>query len=465
MMSRQLTVFSEHTAVQQFSGELPAVSPDPGRAYLPGTLKLNRVFTFLLLFLAVYLVMPVVDLPIGGLSISTPVMGLIALRVLMEPRGILGRYTGWIIWAYIFWLAVLASLVGSYLSGRNPDLSLDDAILMVRYAFWMLTFIIMIMLTSLTSDRFMNLLAVTLGLATLALAGLRLYEAIAFGRWGAWTGASILTQNTYGWLFSTFSPFVFFMMVRANGWKRILAVSGFVMMLAAVAGNGSRSSWFTVALGVLISVGLYSFSRQVTLSRITWVMLLLVVLTVGVISFLPDEVMAPILERFSTLENVEEEGSFGVRELMIQKGVKLFLTNPLLGVGPGRFREVSVPLDIPYNLVDNSQAHFDRKSSHNSYISLLAESGLVAVIPLAVLLLILTVRGPLAVIPLAQVGELWTVPVYAGFIGMSIHLWSLSGLASTAPWFVYGMLAGILYRSAALRQRQIRALRAEGGGV
>jgi hypothetical protein len=34
--------------------------------------------------------------------------------------------------------------------------------------------------------------------------------------------------------------------------------------------------------------------------------------------------------------------------------------------------------------------------------------------------------------------------VFAGFVTMSIHLWTLSGLTGTAPWFLYGMLAGVI---------------------
>jgi hypothetical protein len=37
---------------------------------------------------------------------------------------------------------------------------------------------------------------------------------------------------------------------------------------------------------------------------------------------------------------------------------------------------------------------------------------------------------------------------------MSIHLWTLSGLTGTAPWFLYGILAGVieLSRTAAIER-------------
>ena len=49
-------------------------------------------------------------------------------------------------------------------------------------------------------------------------------------------------------------------------------------------------------------------------------------------------------------------------------------------------------------------------------------------VPLAFLLLVLAVGGYGAAGRLARRGQVWALGVYAGFIGMSIHLWALSGL-------------------------------------
>ena len=84
------------------------------------------------------------------------------------------------------------------------------------------------------------------------------------------------------------------------------------------------------------------------------------------------------------------------------------------------------------------------KSSHNSYVSFVAENGIVGAVPLAFLLLVLAVGGDGAAGRLARRGQVWALGVYAGFIGMSIHLWALSGLTSTATWFVYGLVAALI---------------------
>jgi hypothetical protein len=75
---------------------------------------------------------------------------------------------------------------------------------------------------------------------------------------------------------------------------------------------------------------------------------------------------------------------------------------------------------------------------------MLAETGLLGSIPFGLLLLTLTVRGYRACKNLARQGQAWVLGIYAGFVGMSVHLWSLSGLTGTAPWFVYGLLAAVI---------------------
>jgi O-antigen ligase len=80
------------------------------------------------------------------------------------------------------------------------------------------------------------------------------------------------------------------------------------------------------------------------------------------------------------------------------------------------------------------------RSSHNSYLSFLAEGGLVGALPLAALIVTLAIRGALAAMALNRKGERWALGVYASFIAMSVHFWVLSGLAGTHAWFVYGLV-------------------------
>ncbi len=158
----------------------------------------------------------------------------------------------------------------------------------------------------------------------------------------------------------------------------------------------------------------------------------------------PENVRFAFEKRYATFQNLDADKSYAIRKLMVQKGLRLFEANPWFGVGVSRWRKENTSLDIPRVLQYALQSHFDRKSPHNSYISFLAENGLVGTLPYALLLLILTLRGYRAAFSLSQRGEIWAIGIYAGFIGMSIHLWTLAGLTGTAPWFIYGLVAAII---------------------
>ena len=154
-----------------------------------------------------------------------------------------------------------------------------------------------------------------------------------------------------------------------------------------------------------------------------------------------------VSQRFATLQRLDEDKSYAIRQLMIQKGLRLFQQSPIIGVGAGRWVEESVPLDIPRVFSYAPQSHFDVKTSHNSYVSFLAENGLLGAIPLTVLLMILTLRGLRSSILLTRQGELWALGFYAGFVAMSVHLWAFSGLTNTATWLIYGLVAATIQLS------------------
>jgi len=151
-----------------------------------------------------------------------------------------------------------------------------------------------------------------------------------------------------------------------------------------------------------------------------------------------------VVDRFNTLQNLEQEKSYMIRQLMIQKGERLFLQSPIIGVGVGRFTKSSVPLDIPQVLSYAGQQHFDVKSSHNSYLDLLAESGLAGAVPFAILLIILSWRGAKSVIRSSRNNRFWILASFLGFVQMSIHMWAIASLTNTANWFIYGLAAAAI---------------------
>lgn len=395
---------------------------------------------------AIYVVAPLENAPLLGLSPSAFFIALVALEVFLGKHSLrLGQFKQWSINIYFLWLGYLLSIAGNALLG-NISAGFGDYLWLIRAAFWFLAFITITIVVARMPTKDLRTLVMLIGLAVIFLGGVRIYEGIAYGSWGAGGSVRILTQNTYGISFSRFSLFAVALYFTLSGIWRQLSLAGLLILLVAIAVNGSRSSWIAVSAGLVAFTVLYSLARPRQTGRLLWFISLLLVIFTLAISFLPIEVLEPISTRFATLEKIEEDKSFATRQLMVQKSQRLFMDSPLFGAGLGRFRVARVDLERP-DLLRGSSTDFNRVASHNSYARLLGETGLAGTVPFAFLILTLLFGGFRPILRYARQGEVWTLAAYASFIAMSIHMWSIDNLNNTAPWFVYGLVAGIIERN------------------
>ena len=142
---------------------------------------------------------------------------------------------------------------------------------LVRYVYWLTVFIVTVWIITVESASFIQRLVVLMALAGVVLGLMRLSEAILFGRWGAWTGPELTSQNNYGIHFSMVAAFVLLLpFVAPRAW-RIPSLLAIVSLLAAIAGNGSRSSWVAGGISILVMLALYvlaAFNRAVYRARL-----------------------------------------------------------------------------------------------------------------------------------------------------------------------------------------------------
>jgi len=396
-----------------------------------------------LLLFAAYLAVPVLEVPLFGLSLSAPLFSFVALDCLLRPVA-WRRYRKWVLLAVLFWTAHPFSLAANVFLGNLTEISAAQARLLARFAYWMLVFAVTTVLVH--RSCLGPSLAKALAAGALALGFLRLAEAAVFGYWGG-GNPQFLSQNDYGFGFSAFTPFATWLAVESRGWRKLPVVVAWLALLCAVIGNGSRSSWITVALGLLLIALLAGLARAPTALAPTTALLLLAALPVAVIWIAPPALRDPVVERSATWGRLDRDKPFLARQLLIRKGIALFQQNPLFGVGAGGFTESVVRLEIPRTLSYRSIEAFNRKTPHNSYVKVLAETGLFGASSLFCLLALLGWRGLPATLAQARHGETWAIPVFAGFVTMCVHFWTLSGHTGTAPWFLCGMLAGVIERN------------------
>lgn len=402
----------------------------------------------LFLLFALYLVLPLWDVPLLGLSVSAPIFYVIAAEVLLRPKFQWRAYRKWVVLVYSFGIGLLFSHFGNILLS-TPDyfFTSGNMIMLVRYCYWLLVFFCTMVLISTTDWR--PLVASVFGIGVVVLAILRLGEAVLYGRWGAWTEPQLLSQNSYGIQFSEFAVYGLFLAMLTGGRRRFIGTLGLAVLVLAIAGNGSRGSLIATSVSTMVFVLLLALSNPGN-ARPVWTLVAIVSVIAAFVNFAPSSWLEPVSERYATFQQLEDDKSYAARLLMNQKAGYIFRQKPVFGVGLGNFKSTSVPLteiDLPDVYGGYySQSRFDTKSSHNSYLQLLAEVGLVGIIPFALLIATLAVKGFWATLAHAKRGEFWAVPVYASFIGMSVHLWALAGLTGTVVWFVYGLVAGVIVR-------------------
>lgn len=398
---------------------------------------------YLLFFLfSLYLVLPIIDVPLMGLSISAPIFFFITIFCLLKPPfPWFKAYRNWIILAVLIWAGIFIAAAFNGLLSGGVDINSDGVKTVIRYAYWLLVFVITVFFAS--QGNFLPKVTELLGWGAMVLALLRWGEVLVYGNIGAWTGTHLLSQNAYGIQFSTFSPFLLILMLRYQGKKRVIAAVGNVLLWSAVAINGSRSSWVTIGIGFVLFLFFLVQAHSKKVIRFVFFLALIIGIAAALISTVPKFSEA-FVSRFNTFENLDTDKSYAIRQLMNQKSLKLFANSPIIGVGAARFRLESVPLEIPAVLSYASQEHFDVKSSHNSYLSFLAENGLAGSVPFVILLGILGIKGFVQTRNFVKMNQYWALAIFLGFVQMSIHMWTLASLTNTSNWFIYGLVGAMI---------------------
>lgn len=407
------------------------------------------IYLFFYVF-AAYMALPIIDVPLVGLSLSAPIFFFIAFYAIFKaPSNWFRTHRLWITLAVLIWFGTFLSATLNGLLSGGVNINTSGYLAIIRVAYWLLLFVVTIYFAG--QRQVITRAAFLLGLMAFVLGAMRWLEVLLFRNFGAWSGTHWMTQNTYGFLFSTFSPFLFVFILQFKGVKRFWAGLGLLMLWSAVAVNGSRGSWVAIAVGIVAGLLILFQTRKQLFVGVLVGLTLLIGLGLLVFAGIPP-VKEAVLNRFDTMDRLEEDTSYMIRQLMNQKALRLFAESPLIGIGPSRFTITSTALDIPTILRYASQSHFDSKSAHNSYLAYLAETGLAGAIPFAILLVILLIKGYPAAKQLTATGDFWPLAVFLSFIQMSVHMWAINSLYNSGTWFIYGLTGTMILCNKSLRK-------------
>lgn len=399
------------------------------------------IYTLFYIFSA-YLALPIVDVPLLGLSISAPIMFIIAVPVFFKPpKPWFKQYQLWIFLAMAIFTGIFLSTILNGITSFGMDFDTSGAIFLIRYLYWLIVFVITVYFAS--QWQVLKKLTAVLGWGVLILALLRWGEVVLFGNYIGVKGTRFLSQNNYGFLFSTFSPFLLVMIFQERGSKRLIAVIGNLLLWGAAAVNGSRGSWLSIAIGLAFIFLLFFIQNKRKFSGLI-VFILFSGSLLGILWFSIPQISSAIQQRFETFQYLDQDKSALIRELMVQKGVRLFKESPIIGVGADRFKQESIVLDIPKQLAYASSEHFEVKSAHNSYIQFLAEFGLLGAVPFGILLLTNGFQGSKITLDELKQDNLVPLAVLLSFLQMSAHMWVISSITNSLNWFIYGLVGAMI---------------------
>jgi O-antigen ligase len=256
-----------------------------------------------------------------------------------------------------------------------------------------------------------------------------------------------LPQNAVSFLMLSYVPLAL-VFVRKNFGMTAFVLAGVIFSALALQ-TGSRSGAILVTAGCLMM--LIYFSK----SNLVWSMLLLAAVFVIVATTAKQSLEAAIQKltpRTHTLiydrdRVLSSDPSYLSRVAILRKGAAIFEESRWTGVGINNFTQYKT--DISYNfaggdLIEHDDKYIQRASAHNSYLSILAETGLLGFIPFILFLLLITFK---LLRNLIRVGfDPIGAALLTGLTCMLVHLYFISAILNVFTWFFFGLVCVYNYQ-------------------
>jgi hypothetical protein len=337
--------------------------------------------------------------------------------------------------AIILVLGAAASTVGAGIN-QGKDFFMNSIIILPNYLYW-------------------GVLIIILGNTALKISGLLAIYKVFF--WGL-----ISSIITYYFLSPLLSGIPIFRSVTPNNFSFILIL--FSPVATAYLHYTYRNTFFTSILIIIITLaGFLSGSRSgsilaltgafVTLSLNSWLRMILTIFTgIFILIAAPQVIESPSVKAsiknlnertydliYSTDETLTTDRSYLTRLAMIEKGLNIFEEHPIEGVGVNNFTKVAGEIDFNFEgaeyIEGKEEILSEGISAHNSYISFLAEGGLLLFIPM-----ILMILFPLFYFIFNFNNIIgYEKAIFISILFMAIHSWFISGLLNVFAWFVLGI--------------------------
>jgi O-antigen ligase len=250
-----------------------------------------------------------------------------------------------------------------------------------------------------------------------------------------------INQNSVAFTVVIMGPLGYYFLKRYS-YKLIYALLLLFLMLL----NGSRTGAILAFVQTILFFFLFTprLNRYVRVLSIT-VIVLAVSLNLAPVRIAAGKLINPINERVGEfLINPDEvfrnDMSWLQRRAQINKGLQIFREHTLLGIGIFNFPQYVIDIDVSNIETDRkSIRNIDNRSAHNSYLSLLAETGILGFSSIVLMFVF-------ALIPfykkLNQIGGSFEGCVFISTVGLLGYFYFISGFFGSSAWLIYGLILG-----------------------
>lgn len=144
-------------------------------------------------------------------------------------------------------------------------------------------------------------------------------------------------------------------------------------------------------------------------------------------------------------ENVgDRDKSLLIRKLMIQKGERIFDEHPWFGIGIGSFNKYYVELnpEVVSRWLSRGNLRYNKSSSQNSYLMILAEAGIFAFIFLFSTFLVIILYGLKNIFIFEEPIKIF---IFISFLSLVLYGFILVTVQGASFWLLLGLSLSMLY--------------------
>lgn len=248
-----------------------------------------------------------------------------------------------------------------------------------------------------------------------------------------------LQQNIFSFILIIFTPLALYYTKFSHG-KRWMYFIAIIVILAATL-SGSRSGTGLVTIEILVM--LIYLNRKSPMLYLFALFLSIVLLFFSSLIKNTQEIIYDLNPRAHAFlyekDILKKDPSYLTRLAIIEKGISLFKESPITGIGINNFSDLRGKVLFNFEggkSIKHNEDFIQKASAHNSYLSILTETGLAGFIPFTLLLLITFFKT----LKRALKGNDLSTILLIGFTGMLIHMYFISSILNVFAWFYLALV-------------------------